>query len=262
MAWCRTYDEATTSSSLRCGWMRLPWSSRTRLACRSSRPAATAPLDGSRLLRGWPGRPEGWRQAWRHLPIPHHHLQRVKRGRRQPAGFSAAVHQASGTARGLRTGPGRYRSTWWDRCSGVMERPRRRCRRRVRAPAPGHGAAVVAATRPIPRRHQAGSRARGVPAGPPAAALDPGPGGAGRRPRRPPGAAGARPAGRELPPQGDSAGIGLGCSVLRDREWRPGCAGRGVGGFAGWWSGRRCQASVRAGTCLSSAWLVVPLAAG
>jgi hypothetical protein len=68
-----------------------------------------------------------------------------------------------------------------------MERPRRRCRRRGRAPAPGRGPAVVATTRPIPRHHRAASRARGVPAEPPAAALDPGPGGAGRRPRRPPG---------------------------------------------------------------------------
>jgi hypothetical protein len=68
-----------------------------------------------------------------------------------------------------------------------MERPRRRCRRRVRAPAPGRGAAVVAATRPIPRHERAASRAHGVPAGPPAAALDPGPGGVGRRPHRPPG---------------------------------------------------------------------------
>jgi hypothetical protein len=72
-----------------------------------------------------------------------------------------------------------------DLCCGVLERPRRRCRRRVRAPAPGRGAAVVAATRPIPRHERAASRARGVPAGPPAAAPDPGPGGAGRRPRRP-----------------------------------------------------------------------------
>ena len=44
----------------------------------------------------------------------------------------------------------------------------------------------------IPRRHRAASRALRatalrVPAGPPAAALDPTPGGAGRRPRRPPG---------------------------------------------------------------------------
>jgi hypothetical protein len=50
---------------------------------------------------------------------------------------------------------------------------------------------------PIPRRCRAASRALRVPAGPPAAALDPGPGGAGRRPRRPPGAAPGRPAGRE-----------------------------------------------------------------
>jgi hypothetical protein len=57
-------------------------------------------------------------------------------------------------------------------------------------------------------------RALGVPAGPPAAALDPGPGGAGRRPRRPWG--GRSQAGRPRPPTpGDSAGIGLGCSVQR-----------------------------------------------
>jgi len=106
-----------------------------------------------------------------------------------------------------------------------MERPRRRCRRRGRAPAPGRGPAVLAATRPVPPRLRTASRARGVPAGPPAAALDPGPGGVGRRPRRPPGAAGARPAGREHPPQGDSAGIGSACSggvrLGRPKSWRP-----------------------------------------
>jgi len=42
---------------------------------------------------------------------------------------------------------------------------------------PGHG----------PRHHRAAARALCVPPGLPAAALDPGPGGAGRRPRRPPG---------------------------------------------------------------------------
>ena len=61
---------------------------------------------------------------------------------------------------------------------------------------PGRGAAVVAATRPIPRRDRAASRARGVPAGPPAAALD-----LARAARvgvhAAPGAAEARPAGRE-----------------------------------------------------------------
>jgi hypothetical protein len=47
----------------------------------------------------------------------------------------------------------------------------------------------------IPRHHRAASRALRVPAGPPAAALDPGPGGTGRRPRRPPGRpAAGRPA--------------------------------------------------------------------
>jgi hypothetical protein len=47
----------------------------------------------------------------------------------------------------------------------------------------------------IPRHHRAASRALCVPAGPPAAALDPGPGGTGRRPRRLPGRpAAGRPA--------------------------------------------------------------------
>ena len=50
---------------------------------------------------------------------------------------------------------------------------------------PGHG----------PRHHRAAARALCVPPGLPAAALDPGPGGAGRRPRRPPGRpAAGRPA--------------------------------------------------------------------
>jgi hypothetical protein len=102
-----------------------------------------------------------------------------------PAGFSArpqgiparpTEHDQAGTD-----------YIWRDCCGGVMERPRRRCRRRGRAPAPGRGPAVVAATRPVPPRLRTASRARGVPAGPPAAALDPGPGGVGRRPRRPPG---------------------------------------------------------------------------
>jgi hypothetical protein len=151
--------------------------------------------------------------------------ERAKREPGLPAGFWPRPTRRSGTARGSRTGPGRYRSTRWDPCCGVMERPRRRCRRRVRAPAPGRGAAVVAATRPIPRRDRAGSRARGVPVGPPAAALDPGRAaraGVHAAPR----AAGARPADRELPAQGDSAGIGLSCGVLargwcRPRSWRP-----------------------------------------
>jgi hypothetical protein len=120
----------------------------------------------------------------------------------------------SGTVRGPKHDLAGADTHGGDRCCGVIERPRRWCRRRVRAPAPGRGPAVVAATRPIPRRSRAVSRALGVPAGPPAAALDPGPGGAGRRPRRPWG--GRSQAGRPRPPTpGDSAGIGLGCSVQR-----------------------------------------------
>ena len=141
-----------------------------------------------RPRRGWPGRPEGWAQACRHLPIPDHHLPNARNGGRGlSAGFSAAIrkafrrgawakHDLAGTDE-----PGGIAAV------GVMKRPRRRCQRRVRAPAPGRGSAVVAATRPVPRRQRVASRARGVPAGPPVAALDPGPGGAGRRPRRPPG---------------------------------------------------------------------------
>ena len=44
----------------------------------------------------------------------------------------------------------------------------------------------------------------------------------------PPGAAGARPAGREHPPQGDSAGIGLGFAVRCQVELEP-CRGQGQG---------------------------------
>jgi len=82
---------------------------------------------------------------------------------------------------------------------GVMERPRRRGRRGVR---PLHPDADRPLSRPPGRSHAATgswSRARGVRAGPPVAALDPSPAGAGRRPRHPPGPVGARPAGHELP---------------------------------------------------------------
>jgi hypothetical protein len=57
----------------------------------------------------------------------------------------------------------------------------------------------------IPRRSRAAARALRVPAGPPAAALEPGPGGAGRRPRRlPRRPAAGRPAAtptRVIPPE-------------------------------------------------------------
>jgi len=69
----------------------------------------------------------------------------------------------------------------------------------------------------IPRRHRAASRALRatalrVPAGPPAAALDPTPGGAGRRPRRPPG----RPE-----PSRPAASTSTQRRFRRNRRWGP-----------------------------------------
>jgi hypothetical protein len=73
------------------------------------------------------------------------------------------------------------------------ERPR--LRRRVRALHPNADRPCSRPPGRIPRHHRAASQALRVPAGPPAAALDPGPGGTGRRPRRPPGRpAAGRPA--------------------------------------------------------------------
>src|SRR6266508_2873474 len=92
------------------------------------------------------------------------------------------------------------------------KRPRQRCRRRVRDPAPGRGPAVLAATRPdsapLPGRVKGAAR----PCGTACAALDPGPGGAGRRPRRPGGAGGGKAGRPRAPDAGDSAGIGEGRS--------------------------------------------------
>ena len=42
------------------------------------RPATTAPLGGSCPRRGWPDRPEGWRQACPPSPIPDHRVQSAK----------------------------------------------------------------------------------------------------------------------------------------------------------------------------------------
>ena len=208
-----TTTTSTSTSWLRCGWMQSPRPSRTRLACRSS-PSSRHRAPGwfppaARLARSTGEIGSAMSPSCHPRPSS---LERVKRGPGPPAQFSAVSTRHSGTACGFSNATWRMPIAMTDLCCGVLEWPRRRCRRRVRAPAPGRGPAVVAATRPIPRRSRAASRALCVPAGPPAAALDPGPGGVGRRPRRPPGAAGARPAGRELPPRGDSAGIGPGCS--------------------------------------------------
>jgi hypothetical protein len=133
-----------------------------------------------RLRQSRPG--SGWDQACRHLPIPRHRLPSTRRKvgdsllalGRGPGGVPARPPAP-------RTRPGRDdthggTAAVGHRTASPAPRP---------APAPGHGPAVVAATRPIPRRSRPTSRARGVPAGPPAAAPDPGPGGAGRHPRRP-----------------------------------------------------------------------------
>ena len=144
-----TTTTSTSTSSLRCGWMRSPWPSRTRLPAGPLRPAATAPRDGHRPRRGWPDRPEAWGQASRHLPIPDHRLPSMNRPG-SPAGFSAAIQKAFRHGPLLPKRPGRYRSTWRDRCCG------------------GHGTAspAVPAPRPGPCPRTRTGRCRGHPAGP------------------------------------------------------------------------------------------------
>jgi hypothetical protein len=210
--------------------MRSPWSSRTRLACSSSpssrHRAPGWPPAAARLARSTGGTASGMPPS----SYPTHRLPSVKKGRatrwvlgRGPQGGPARrdfKHDRAGTDQ-----PGGIAVV------GVMERPRRRCRRRVRAPAPAADRPLSRPPGQIPRRQGAASRARGVPAGPRGGGPGPGPGRRGPASTPPPGAAGARPAGRAHPPRGDSAGIRLSGAVLAS-----GCAvpeGPSPGGLSG-----------------------------
>jgi hypothetical protein len=217
----KTTTTSISTSSLQCGWMRSPGRAGPDWPAGPPHPAATAPLDGSHPRQGWPGRPEGWRQAWCHLPIPHHRLQSVKEAEGSLLGCGPRSGRRSGTAPGLQHDLADTDRHGGTSAAGSLNGLAGGADAAPGNPAPGRGPAVVAATRPIPRRSRAASRARGVPAGPPAAALDPGPDGAGRRPRRPPGRPGPGRSAASTPPPGDSAGIRLGCSGLASGWGRP-----------------------------------------
>ena len=195
--------------------MRSPRPSRTRLACRSS-PSSRHRAPGWPPPRGEAGQVDR-RDRVSHaaiFAIPGHRLPSARNGGRDCLlGSRPRPEGVPARPAGPEQRPGRYRSTRWDRCCG------------------GHGTAspAVPTPRPGPCTRTRTGRCRGHPARSHAARR------VGRvaslrdRRRRPltlaraaragvhaaPGAAGARPAGREHPAQGDSAGIGPGRSVRR-----------------------------------------------
>jgi hypothetical protein len=145
----KTTTTSTSTSSLRCGAMRSPWSSRTRLACRSapsSRHRAPGwPPAAARLARSTGGIASGMLPSCHPTPSSPEH---AKESRGQPAGSRPGSTRRPGTAR--RTRPGTYRL----HMAGLLRW--------------GHGTAspAVPAPRPGPCTRPRIGRCRGHPAGP------------------------------------------------------------------------------------------------
>jgi hypothetical protein len=93
----------------------------------------------------------GQHQPCRHLPIPYRPPEHERAGD-SLLGSPPRVRKAFRHSPRLPNTTGQVPINTAGPLLRVLERPRRRCRRRGRAPAPGRGPAVVAAIRPIPHR--------------------------------------------------------------------------------------------------------------